>query len=83
MTNLFTTLAPFIKGSELSFTLKKKGEQITVSVLPKGELIDDEDNHIVPLIITGTAEELAKDSLAPTSNPMEKAKGYVTTLEKF
>ena len=83
MTNLFTTLAPFIKGSELSFTLKKKGEQITVSVMPKGELIDDEDNHIVPLIITGTAEELDKDFVATIIKPLEKAVGIVTNLEDF
>lgn len=83
MTNLFTALAPFIKGSELSFTLKKKGELITVSVMPKGELIDDEDNHIVPLVITGTAEELDKDFVATIIKPVEKAVGIVTNLEEF
>lgn len=71
-------------GVELNFTVKKTGDKISVSVLPKMKGAKQDDAaKIVPLIITGTAEELDRGFSSAISQPIQEATGVLSNLKAF
>jgi len=72
------------EGLELNFTIKKSADKLVVSVLPKvKDLKDDAGKKIVPLVITGTPDELENGFSAAISSPIQKASGLLTNISQF
>lgn len=82
MNKFFTAISPFVEGMELSFTLKKSGDTISVSVAPSGHEIF-EDHHIPPVVVSGTASELDEGFVDAIIKPVQKVQGLIVKTEAF
>lgn len=72
------------QGIDITLVIRKKEGQLTVSTLPKSNGLKDEaQNHIVPLTITGTPEELDMGYLQAVSQPIQKAIGLIVNMSQF
>ena len=61
---------------DLTIVIRKTNGQLTVSTLPKSNGLKDEaQNHIVPLTVTGTPQELDTGFLQAVTRPIQKACG--------
>lgn len=70
-------------GNTATITIAKKGETLTVSVLPGNDLVKDAaKNKITPLNISGTAEEL-DEGFATVFAPIKKAIGLLSDMASF
>ena len=59
---------------DLTIVIRKTNGQLTVSTLPKSNGLKDEaQNHIVPLTVTGTPQELDTGFLQAVTRPIQKA----------
>jgi PRTRC genetic system protein E len=72
------------QGTDITLVIRKKEGQLMVSTLPKSNGLKDEaQNHIVPLTITGTPEELDAGYLPAICQPIQKATGLLTNMSRF
>lgn len=70
-------------GNTANITIAKKGETLSVSVLPGNDLVKDAaKNKITPLNISGTAEEL-DEGFAAAFAPIKKAVGLLSDMASF
>lgn len=71
-------------GVELNVTIKRSGENLIVSVLPKvTDLKDEAAKKLVPLVVSGTPDELDKEFSAAISTPVQSATGLLTNMKEF
>ena len=72
------------QGIDITLVIRKKEGQLTVSTLPKSNGLKDEaQNHIVPLTVTGTPEELDTGYLPAICQPLQKATGLIINMSRF
>lgn len=71
-------------GTDLSINIKKGDNKLTVAVMPKrANLKDEAQQLIVPLILSGSPEELDAEFLQAIITPIQNAQGILTNLETF
>ena len=69
---------------DLTIVIRKTNGQLTVSTLPKSNGLKDEaQNHIVPLTVTGTPQELDSGFLQAVTRPIQKACGLISNMAQF
>lgn len=69
---------------DLTIVIRKANGQLTVATLPKSnELKDEAQNHIVPLTVTGTPQELDAGFLQTVTRPIQKASGLIANMVQF
>lgn len=69
---------------DLTIVIRKANGQLTVSTLPKSNGLKDEaQNHIVPLTVTGTPQELDTGFLQTVTRPIQKACGLISNMAQF
>ena len=69
---------------DLTLVIRKANGQLTVSTLPKSNGLKDEAaNHIIPLTLTGTPEEMDAEFLQHIMQPIRKATGLISNLMEF
>ena len=62
----------------------KRTDKLTVATLPKSNGLKDEaQNHIVPLTVTGTPQELDAGFLQTVTRPIQKAGGLIANMAQF
>lgn len=72
------------QGTDITLVIRKKEGLLTVSAMPKSNGLKDEaQNHIVPLTITGTPEELDNGFLPTVCRPLQKAIGLLANMSQF
>ena len=81
----FTSISQMMTESvDLTLVIRKANGQLTVSTLPKANGLKDEaQNHIVPLTLTGTPEEMDAEFLQHIMQPIRKATGLISNLMEF
>ena len=81
----FTSISQMMtEGVDLTLVIRKANGQLTVSTLPKANGLKDEAaNHIVPLTLTGTPEEMDAEFLQHIIQPIRKATGLISNLMEF
>ena len=81
----FTAIHQMMTESvDLTIVIRKADGQLTVSTLPKSNGLKDEaQNHIVPLTVTGTPQELDTGFLQAVTRPIQKACGLISNMEQF
>lgn len=71
-------------GTDLSINIKRGDNKLTVAVMPKRANLKDEAQQLmVPLILSGSPEELDAGFLQAIITPIQKAQGILTNLEAF
>ena len=66
---------------DLTLVIRKSGNGLTVSVLPKSNSLKDEaQNHIVPLTVSGQPQELDADFIRIIGQPVQKVAGLITNM---
>ena len=69
---------------DLTIVIRKTNGQLTVSTLPKSNGLKDEaQNHIVPLTVTGTPQELDTGFLQAVTRPIQKTCGLISNMAQF
>jgi len=82
--NFFNSISNLLPdGVDLNITIRKNGDQLTVSVLPKSNVKDDAAKSIVPLIISGTVEELDNGFSDAIKAPVSSAVGLLINMSDF
>lgn len=72
------------EGVDLTLVIRKANGQLTVATLPKSNGLKDEaQNHIVPLTVTGTPQELDAGFLQTVTRPIQKAGGLIANMAQF
>lgn len=72
------------QATDITLVIRKKEGLLTVSAIPKSNGLKDEaQNHIVPLTITGTPEELDNGFLSTVCRPLQKAAGLLANMSQF
>lgn len=81
----FTSISQMMTESvDLTLVIRKANGQLTVSTLPKANGLKDEAaNHIIPLTLTGTPEEMDAEFLQHIMQPIRKATGLISNLVEF
>ena len=69
-------------GTDLSINIRRVNDNLTVAVVPRRSGVKAGE-HIVPLILNGTPEELDAGFLQAVGAPVQKAQGILTNLESF
>lgn len=71
-------------GTDLSLAIRKDGCKMTVSVLPKSSGVKDSaKDQIVPLVVSGSPEELDEGFLSIVTKPVETVCGLLSRIEEF
>lgn len=71
-------------GVELNVAIKRSGENLIVSVMPKvTDLKDEAAKKLVPLVISGTPDELDKGFSSAISVPIQSAAGLLGNMKEF
>jgi PRTRC genetic system protein E len=83
MTDFFKQLEPLINGIDVQINVRKKGEELTLSVVAKGATKDEAAKNIIPFIITGTAKELDELFFATILKPIEKTAALLTNMSAY
>ena len=69
---------------DLTIVIRKTNGQLTVSTLPKSNGLKDEaQNHIVPLTVTGTPQELDTGFLQAVTRPIQKTCGLISNMAQL
>lgn len=69
---------------DITMVIRKSGNGMTVSVLPKSNGLKDEaQNHIVPLTLTGLPGELDAGFMEAVAKPIQKVSGLLTNMAEF
>ena len=81
----FTAIHQMMTESvDLTIVIRKTNGQLTVSTLPKSNGLKDEaQNHIVPLTVTGTPQELDTGFLQAVTRPIQKTCGLISNMAQF
>ena len=81
----FTAIHQIMTESvDLTIVIRKTNGQLTVSTLPKSNGLKDEaQNHIVPLTVTGTPQELDTGFLQAVTRPIQKTCGLISNMAQF
>lgn len=81
----FTSISQMMTESvDLTLVIRKANGQLTVSTLPKASGLKDEAaNHIIPLTLTGTPEEMDAEFLQHIMQPIRKASGLISNMMEF
>ena len=81
----FTSISQMMTESvDLTLVIRKANGQLTVSTLPKANGLKDEAaNHIIPLTLTGTPEEMDAGFLQHIMQPVRKATGLISNMVEF
>jgi PRTRC genetic system protein E len=82
MSNFFTELNK-LGLTSLSMTVVIKIDRMHVSFDPTRAIEDDAKNHIPPLMISGTAEELDTEFFNTVSTPLKIAGGLIHNIKEF
>jgi PRTRC genetic system protein E len=82
---LFKTLSEMLSnGSTVTISISKKGDDLTVSVLPGNSIVKDAaKSHIVPLNLSGSAQELDEGFVEAIKAPIAKASGLLSDMASF
>jgi len=84
VTNFFAHAAAIPFEGCLNITVKKDGEQLTVSVLLQNEGCGDTAKaHIPPLILKGSPKELCEGFFDAISAPIAQTSTLLTNMEQF
>lgn len=84
MTNFFSQVAALEFEGCLNLTLKKEGEQLTVSVLLQNPACgDNAKRHIPPLILKGTPKELGEGFFPNIAEPVQATSQLLVNMEQF
>lgn len=71
-------------GVELNITIKRSGENLIVSVMPRvTNLKDDAAKRLLPLVVSGTPDELDKGFSSVISAPIQSAAGLLGNMKEF
>lgn len=71
-------------GSSVTITIAKKGEELIVSVLPGNSIVKDTaKSRIVPLNLSGTAEDLDDGFIDAISTPIAKSIDLLSNMASF
>ncbi|AVM53289.1 PRTRC genetic system protein E [Bacteroides zoogleoformans] len=82
---MFTKFASMLgDGDSLSITITKKGDNLITSILPKkADLSDTGKDHLSPLVVSGTPEELEDGFIDAVITPIQQATGILTNMREF
>lgn len=82
---MFKTLDEMLgDGSTLTITIAKKGEELIVSVLPGNNLVKDTaKGKIIPLNLSGTAEDLDNGFLSAITAPIAKSCDLLSNMALY
>lgn len=84
VTNFFAHAAAINFEGCLNMTLKKDGEQLTVSVLLLNDACSDNAKaHIPPLILKGTAKELCEGFFDAVAEPLTQTSALLVNMEQY
>lgn len=84
VTNFFAHAAALSFEGCLNITLKKDGEQLTVSVmLHNDNCTDSAKTHIPPLILKGTAKELCEGFFGAVSEPLQQTSVLLVNMAQY
>lgn len=81
----FTSISQIMTESiDLTLVIRKTNGQLTVSALPKANGLKDEaQNHIIPLTLSGSPEEMDAGFLHAIAQPLRKATGLISNMMEF
>lgn len=81
----FQTIYPMLAaGADLSINIKRVNDRLSVAVMPRHNGVKDEaQQHLVPLILNGTAVELDAEFLQAIMVPVSRTMGVLANLETF
>lgn len=81
----FTTIYPMLSaGTDLSITIRQVNNSLSVAVMPRHTGMKGEaGQNLVPLILSGTPEELDAEFLKAITLPVSRALGVLTNLAAF
>jgi len=81
----FTQLSQMMtSGTNINLTVHSQNGTMTVSVFPKLKGLKDEaQNHLKPIVLTGTAEELDAGFFDAVRQPVQKATGLLAGMKRF
>lgn len=81
----FQTIYPMLAaGADLSINIKRVNDRLSVAVMPRHNGVKDEaQQHLVPLILNGTAIELDAEFLQAIMVPVSRTMGVLANLETF
>ncbi len=81
----FTSISQIMTDSvDITLVIRKTNGQLTVSTLPKANRLKDEaQNHIIPLTLTGTPEEMDAGFLHAIAQPLRKVTGLISNMMEF
>lgn len=80
--NFFEQLAKLLVGMDITITVRGGSEQLTVSVLPKPTK-DKIETVLVPLVFTGTPQEIDYAFFGTINKPLQEAAGAVANIINF
>lgn len=84
ITNFFSQVAALDFQGSLLLTLKKDGEQLTVSLLLRNEASGGDTKHnIPPLLLKGTPAELGEGFFPSITEPVQSTSQLLVNLEQF
>ncbi|MFP9097724.1 PRTRC system protein E [Flavobacterium sp. RHBU_24] len=84
ITNFFSQVAALNFTGCLNLTLRKDGESLTVSVLLQNDACGDTaKNHIPPLILKGTAQELGEGFFPAVAEPVQETSQLLTNMAQY
>ena len=71
-------------GTIVNLTVHRLNGSMSVSVLPKIKgLKDDAKKHLLPVVLTGTPEELDASFFDTVSQPVQKASSLLSSMKSF
>ena len=71
-------------GTVVCLTVHSQNGKLTVSVFPKfNGLKDEAQNHLQPIVLTGSAEELDAGFFGAVRQPIQKASGLLSGMKHF
>lgn len=82
---MFNNLASMLRdGDTLNITMTKKGDRLIVSLVPKLANTKEElQKNIVPLVLSGTPDELEEGFINAVTSPIQKATGIISNAIEF
>lgn len=81
----FKSLAELLDdGQQLTMTVKKKSDRLTVSILPATSDVKDKAvENIVPVVLSGTPAEFEDGFLDAIKDSLPKATGLVSNIKEY
>ncbi len=79
-TNFFTEIGKFAEHADLKLTITKKGDVMTVSLLPE---LKSGGDKLMPFMASGTQEELDEGFIPEISKAIDSAGGFKTNTDQF